>query len=179
LVKHLGISCYRPDYAQKALANPDLSIVEVPANIFDRRVFRAGLLDMARDLQKLVLVRSVLLQGLALLRSEQIPNSLPAVAQGLATLHRFCATHHLNPREFAYDYARAISPNALIVLGAESAEQVAQNCLLPRRPPLDQKLIELWDEAWPEDKPELYDPARWQDAFQAGPIQFPSSNDPT
>jgi len=161
LVKHLGLSVYSMDVLREAVRDPDLAIVELPMNVFDRRMKRAGLLELANVPNKVLMIRSVFLQGLALMDPADVPERIPKGREAIAVFADFCRRHDLDRREFAYDYVHTCCPNTLIVLGAESPEQVCQNCLLQHRIILDKGLVEAWDQVWPEDFGELCDPSKW------------------
>lgn len=162
VLSHLGVSVYSPEYARRALQNPFFSVVEAPANVFDRRIARAGICELARDQGKMIVVRSVFLQGLALMEPNQVPNDIPRGHEAVAAFRKFCSEHGLEPREFAYDYVRSLYPDSLLVIGAETSEQVDLNCHLAERPPVARELIEAWDRTWPEDLAGLCDPSQWR-----------------
>jgi aryl-alcohol dehydrogenase-like predicted oxidoreductase len=161
LVKNLGVSVYSVDAFRKAVQDPELAIVEVSMNVFDRRVKRAGLLEFADAKKKMLMIRSVFLQGLALMDPADIPARVPNGREATSAFAEFCHKYNLDRREFAYDYVHTCCPNSLIVMGADSPEQVYQNCVLQYRPFLDKGLIEAWDHVWPEDFEVLCDPSKW------------------
>jgi aryl-alcohol dehydrogenase-like predicted oxidoreductase len=161
-VSSLGASVYNPDYARRVLLDPVMSVVGIPAGVFDRRMTRAGIEQLARESNKTIVVRSIFLQGLALMQPSQVPLSIPHGREAVSTFNRFCVEHGLNPREFAYDYVCGSYPDAFVIIGAETSEQVALNCKLAERSGASRKLIEAWDKAWPDDVDGLYDPSQWQ-----------------
>ena len=72
LTRHLGVSVYSVESALRALEIADIDAIQVPCNVFDRRMTRSGVFDRARVLGKAVFVRSVYLQGLVLLQSDHM-----------------------------------------------------------------------------------------------------------
>lgn len=171
-VCHLGVSVYNPEYAQRALLNPDISVVELPGGTFDRRMARAGITRLANDVNKILVVRSIFLQGLAFLPPGQVPLSVPHAREAVVALQKFCREHNLNPIEFAYDYVRGLYPDALVVIGADTSEQVASNCRLAQRPGTSLELLQAWDEVWPNDFEGLYDPSKWQGTLEMNAWAF-------
>jgi N-acylneuraminate cytidylyltransferase len=162
IIRYLGVSVYSEQYARRAISNADLDMVELPGNVFDRRTKRAMVDTLAHDFGKTLLVRSIFLQGLALMAPGEVPNTIPRGAEAVETLTAFCRDHGLMPREFAYDYVRACYPDALTVVGADSVKQVVENCQLTSRKPIDRRLVEAWDTVWPDDVDVLVDPSRWR-----------------
>lgn len=161
LVRHLGLSAYNPESANRAIEHPDLDIIEVAASVFDRRSKSADHSRLAHAAKKFLVVRSIFLQGLVLLKPADVPVTIPSAVAAVATLREFCQQHGLDVREFAYDYIRASYPSAFLVMGSETPEQVAENCRLVHRAPINPRLIEAWDKAWPTDDPVLVNPSCW------------------
>ena len=160
LAKRLGVSVYSAERALQALAFDEVDIIQVPANIFDRRMVRAGVFSRARDLGKTVFVRSVFLQGLAFLSPEAAAR-VPEGENAVRTLHAFCDRNRVGIRKFVLDHNRWAAPNAQLVIGAETAEQIKENCALFAGPPCDPLLHEQWDKLWTVDYPGLIDPRSW------------------
>jgi aryl-alcohol dehydrogenase-like predicted oxidoreductase len=164
LIRHAGVSVYDPERAMQALQCRGIDLVQVPANIFDRRMARSGVFEMAAALGKQVFIRSVYLQGLALMTAEQVQQRLPVAGEPCRRLHDFCRRQQLSLRQFAIDHVRRQAPAAAIVIGAETAAQVRENCDLFQTPPLPDELYVAWTREWPEDCLELIDPRRWPPA---------------
>ena len=161
LVERAGVSVYSAVRAQEALDKKDLDIVQVPANIFDRRMERAGVFVRAKEREKTVFIRSVYLQGLALMSSESAPPHIPCAREALRTLQRFCEEHGLNRQQFAVAYVRHLAPECKVIIGAETAAQARENCALFEARPLDPNLHAEWTARWPEDVELLISPHRW------------------
>jgi aryl-alcohol dehydrogenase-like predicted oxidoreductase len=86
-VRYLGVSVYTPDDAKRALENADIQIIQVPCSLWDQRMLREGIFDLAKKKSKLLFVRSIYLQGLLLLSPEDVAKKLP-VAKGAS--QRWC-----------------------------------------------------------------------------------------
>jgi aryl-alcohol dehydrogenase-like predicted oxidoreductase len=161
LVDRLGVSVYAPQRAAQALEHPDLQILQVPGGVFDRRMLRAGVLERAATPGKHVFVRSVYLQGLALMDADALPDRLDFARDAVAAYKGFCDNHGVERRRFALRYARDRFPSAMLVIGAETAVQAAENCRLMDTPGSDDTWYDAWDERWPDDVEPLVDPSRW------------------
>jgi aryl-alcohol dehydrogenase-like predicted oxidoreductase len=112
-------------------------------------------------LGKTVFIRSVYLQGLALMSPDATPARIPLAAKAVAALDQFCRQHRVDRRQFAIGFVRAAAPEARLVLGAETQEQVEENCALFAAPPIDPALYSSWNAIWPGDDDELIDPRNW------------------
>ena len=156
LVAHIGASVYSPEKALKALEMKSLDALQVPANIFDRRMSRAGVFRKAAERGVTIFVRSVYLQGLALLPAERVAKFGTAA---VAAYEQFCKEHDLDRRRFALQYALGFAPDPVLVIGAETPEQVAANCAQATE--AAESLRQEWDHRWPDDLEPLVNPSLW------------------
>ena len=127
LVRGLGLSSYSPAAALHALRHPRVSLLRVPASLFDRRFEEAGVLDLARELGKEVHIRSALLQGVLCMKPEALPAPLAPLAPALAAFHEICADQALPHAALALAWMLRRYPEFFVLFGAETPEQVRQN----------------------------------------------------
>ncbi len=158
MVNYLGVSVYSPVRALQALVLPELDVIQVPANVFDRRMKRANVFDTAATVGKHVFVRSVYLQGLALMDCSSVP---PFAHGAVSAFQEFCQSRALSRAEFALGYAARMNAASCFVLGAETPEQATENAQLSKRPPTDKQVCDEWDRVWPIDQLPLIDPSQW------------------
>ena len=160
LIGGWGLSTYEPAKARHLLAETSGSLLQVPANVLDRRFPRAGIAELGRETGKRVYLRSVFLQGLLLQTPGTLPGNGPAVRPALTALHDFCREHDLDPASFVYRYVRD-SGWGTPVLGAETTAQLEANLARDREAPLAEELRRAWDARWPDDHLSLIDPRYW------------------
>ncbi|MEI6674195.1 MAG: pseudaminic acid cytidylyltransferase [Verrucomicrobiota bacterium] len=172
LIANLGASVYGVDFALQAVRNPDFTYVAVAGGVFDRRIKRGGVAQLAEEYNKKLIIRSVFLQGLVFMDPERIPYTIPHARDAVLTLRRFCTERGIDAHAFAYQYVRESFPEALIVLGAETQEQVIENCRLDMLDGLDPGLLDAWDEAWTTDFEGLYNPSSWETTNSGNLWQF-------
>jgi aryl-alcohol dehydrogenase-like predicted oxidoreductase len=161
MVSHIGASVYSAERALQALDMDGLELIQVPANVFDRRMERAGVFKRARDLDKGVFVRSIYLQGLALMQPDCVSREISCANNAVAQLRQFCTEHEMDRRHFAIDYVRRMAPSAWLIVGVETIAQAFDNCALFQREPLDESVSHAWTARWPQDFDPLIDPRRW------------------
>ena len=161
MIARIGISVYSPERALQALKMDEVDLIQVPANIFDRRMERAGVFECARELEKTVFVRSVYLQGLALMQPESAFNGILCAKEAVTALQQFCAEHKVYRQHFAMDYVRRMAPGARLIIGLETGAQALENCALFQNEPLSGSLTQAWTTRWPEDIDGLIDPRKW------------------
>ena len=161
LVENLGVSIYTEHFARSALAIDELDIIQMPGSVFDRRMHRSGLVQAAHNCGKFVMLRSIYLQGLAMLEPGRVPRSIPHAVDAVTAFNEFCQRAGRPLDEMAFRYVRARFPTANYVMGAETEAQVRRNAILKGLPPLADPEIAEWDRLWPEDYPELVNASLW------------------
>jgi aryl-alcohol dehydrogenase-like predicted oxidoreductase len=75
LVEKVGISIYGPNELETLIENFSIDIVQIPINIFDRRIISTGWLSKLKKLGIEVHARSVFLQGLLLMNRLELPEN--------------------------------------------------------------------------------------------------------
>jgi aryl-alcohol dehydrogenase-like predicted oxidoreductase len=126
-VRYAGVSVYSPEKALQALEEDCIDIIQLPSNILDRRFERAGVFEFARKKGKKVYIRSVFLQGLLLMDYDKIPVRLAGVKKVIQQLDSMSAETGMTRQELALGYIKTEIPDAKIVFGADTPEQVKKN----------------------------------------------------
>jgi len=138
LVEHIGVSVYTPRAAVRALQKSGIDLVQVPSNIFDRRFEKAGVLREAQRCGKQLYVRSVYLQGLLLMRSEDLPASMRFAMPAIERLEAFSSKTGFSRKQLGLGYVRSVYPAQKVILGCETLQQVTDN-------------LQLWSAGLPDE----------------------------
>jgi aryl-alcohol dehydrogenase-like predicted oxidoreductase len=126
-VQHLGVSLYTPARAVKALESDLFEMIQVPANILDRRFAEAGVFNLAQEKGKRVYIRSVFLQGLLLMKPDDLPANMAFAKPTLAKLDFLCHQSQLTANRLTLLYIKQEYLQAKVVFGVEMSEQLRQN----------------------------------------------------
>jgi spore coat polysaccharide biosynthesis protein SpsF (cytidylyltransferase family)/aryl-alcohol dehydrogenase-like predicted oxidoreductase len=165
-IGRIGASVYRPEELSALLASPEVGLVQLPFNILHRRWLEPGIQRTIAARPDVILHgRSALLQGLLIIDD---PLQWPISAADLA---RHCiaglkaAAKSLGRdgvADLCFAYARAQPWLAGIVVGAETAGQMAENIRLFRTPALTPAEADAVAASLPSSLPEqLLNPALW------------------
>jgi len=165
-VGRIGASVYRPEELSALLADAEVGLVQIPFNILDRRWLEPDVQRAIAGRPDVILHgRSALLQGLLTIDDPlQWPISDSDLARRcIAKLQ--AAAQHLGRESVAdlcFAYARAQPWLAAVVVGAETAGQMAENIRLFRTPALTPAQAEAVAASLPGPVPEqLLNPALW------------------
>jgi aryl-alcohol dehydrogenase-like predicted oxidoreductase len=127
IANHIGVSVYSPEYAQKALGSDIIDMIQLPANILDRRFFNAGIFQSAIVSAKEIFIRSIFLQGLLLIEPNELRAGMDYAKPVLNDFRRLSEEIGMTRQEMALIYAKYQFPEANIIFGAETAKQVKDN----------------------------------------------------
>jgi aryl-alcohol dehydrogenase-like predicted oxidoreductase len=157
-VARVGVSVDRAMDAMELVEDPEIEALQVPGSLLDQRLWRGGFFERARERGIVVFVRSIFLQGAALLDPNALPPHLAALRAPLSSLHSRARDEGLSPAALFLGFARSAF-GCFLVAGFEKFDQleealVAWDCgeLAAARsyadlvPPLDDDVL---------------DPARW------------------
>ena len=156
LAKEIGVSIYT---YEKLAANygsfPELGAFQVPENICDRRLLTSELIKEISDRNKSVTVRSVFLQGLLLMESDEIPDNLTECKPSVESLKRLAELWGVSRVDLCLSYAKNLDWSSGILVGADSLTQLQEiidsDFILP----------ENWQEFVFPVPEELADPRNW------------------
>lgn len=159
-VKHLGVSVYEADEAIESIHHPDIDIIQIPINVWDRRMIRAGVLEAAKKYGKLLFLRSIFLQGLLLLSPEEAEQRVRGVGKASENWHAVAANLGIGPRELALSWAAGLGWP--MVIGVEAEQQVAEIAQGVSNQRLEEKQrIHLEQRLGDIDDEHILDPRSW------------------
>jgi len=167
-IDRIGVSIYHPDELRVLLDEPSVGLIQLPFNILDSRW-------LAQDLQSAIAARpdvilhgrSALLQGLLTLDDPARWPHYRALAERCIPMLRELANAfgRRGVIDLCFAHARAQSWLAGIVVGAETAAQMAENIDLFRIAALTDRQLAQVAARVPADVPEaLLDPSQWPKA---------------
>ena len=128
LTKHIGASVYSVEEGGLCLDIPDISLVQLPFNVFDQDASQKGLFSAAQKRECLLHVRSVFLQGLLLMEPADFPDYLKKAIPLATQFADLCRKLGLSKKMVALAYAYWRARPFPLVVGAETPEQILENC---------------------------------------------------
>lgn len=162
LIQNIGVSVYEPEEALLFARDPRIDVIQVPVNIFDRRLFDNNFFETAAHNRKIVFARSVYLQGLLLLEKHEIVEKKMAwVMPIMEKYYEFIKDRNLEKRVFCLKALTARIPDVKIVLGVENSSQLKQNIEVLNSGLLKQSIVDEWWSGLPLLPVRLLNPAKW------------------
>lgn len=160
-VRYLGVSVYTPDDAGRALEHADIQVIQVPCSLWDQRMLREGIFDIAKKKSKLLFVRSIYLQGLLLLSPQDVAKKLPVAKRASQKWYELAAQFGMSPKHLSISFG--LSLDVPLVIGVESIRQLNENAQLFQQAPLSADVSEgIRSQLSPFLSDEIVDPSLWQ-----------------
>jgi aryl-alcohol dehydrogenase-like predicted oxidoreductase len=157
---HLGVSLYSPLKAIQVLELELFDMIQIPANVFDRRFEEAGVFQLADKREKQVYIRSIFLQGLLLLSPEELSPQMAFSEPVLRQFDHLCKEHALTRHKASLLYIKAKYPKAKVVIGAETQTQIEQN-IAEWNDNIPEGLVQEISQTFLNIDETIIDPNRW------------------
>ena len=123
LAARIGVSAAAPADLDEWGARCDLSLVQVPFNVLDRRLVESGRLDRLAAAGVEVHTRSAFLQGLLLMGPAARPRAFDAFARTLQAFDHWLRDTGMTAVQACLRYALSFPGIARVVVGVETVEQ--------------------------------------------------------
>lgn len=160
LTKKIGVSVYTPVQAMKALEYDAIDIIQVPYNIFDRRLDNCGFFNKAKEQDVIIYARSSLLQGLLVMKPEELPEYMSFAAPYLRKFQNDCLKNGIKPFEAAIQYVLQHEYIDYIVFGVDNIAQLEEYISLSSKTmPVDVR--QLFKDSFHEVEDKLVMPNLW------------------
>ncbi len=128
LVEKIGASVYTAAQIDFVLAHFDPTLIQVPVNIVDQRLIQSGHLSKLKSRNIEIHARSVFLQGLLLMRPQDMPHYFHQFEPELSNYTAFLARHGLSPLEGALSFMRHVEQVDVALVGVSCRAQM-QECI--------------------------------------------------
>jgi len=127
LVKNIGVSVYKASDARHAASSGIMNYIQIPYSVFDQRLDKTDFFTQARENNVKVFARSVFLQGLMLMKDQEIPVHLSGVKKHLLEFDEIINKYNLTREQAALLFVYASKNIDYAVFGADTAEQIDNN----------------------------------------------------
>ncbi|MGA1549727.1 MAG: aldo/keto reductase [bacterium] len=139
LCKQIGLSTgHDPSFNSEILKNQNLELLQIPANLLDRRNLVPNILDNTAEKQ--IIVRSIYLQGLFSIMPQALSVFHRPLRSLLEQLNQIAQNFGMGIHELALRYILSYLPS-YVVIGAESLLQFQNNLAWFKQGPLDRDIL--------------------------------------
>ncbi len=163
LVKYIGSSTYTPDATGEIIASGNADALQVPASLLDQRFRRSGVFAESKNKGIAVFARSVYLQGLILMREEDVHPELRGVIPFRRRLSMLADDAGISLAELAVRYILSLEGITCAILGVDTVGQLRENLALFDRGALGADIINAIEAIVADIGEELILPTKWPD----------------
>lgn len=156
-----GVSIYTPEEAMKALSYQTIGAIQIPYNLFDRRLDKRGFFTEARKKGVTVYARSSLLQGLAVMDPEKLPERVGFAKDYLLKYDAICKEFSVPKLNAAIGYVVQRQGIDYIVFGVDNHRQLEEYVSLENTQ-LPEEMINRIDEVFINAPEKLVNPVMWK-----------------
>lgn len=155
-IEHIGFSAYELEPVLEAKEkNPNWNIFQVPENILDQRLNKSTeLVELARA-NNSIFVRSIFLQGLILLKPDDLPQKFQKYLKVFHALQNVGEKTGMSILDLCLSYSATIPWSSGSIVAASSIEQLNQI--------LDYNFLDLDFDNIDRLPDEVLDPRRWRE----------------
>lgn len=136
LTDKIGVSIYTPTQAFKTLEYDFIDIIQVPYNIFDKRLDELNFFEQAKNKNLEIHARSILLQGLLVMNPYDLPKHMIFARDYIIKFRNFCMENDIDPFSAAVSYVLEHKFIDHIIFGVDSIEQLKQYLTIYNNPNL-------------------------------------------
>lgn len=161
LSKCIGVSVYSPDEAMKALTYSQIAAIQIPYNLFDRRLDKCGFFSRAIEKGVTIYARSSLLQGLAVMDPNKLPDKVQFAKDYLLKFDAICREFSIPKLNAAIGYVAQKKGIDYIVFGVDNQNQLEEyisleNCVI------SDDMISCIDNLFNDAPEKLVNPVLWK-----------------
>lgn len=161
LIGEGGISVYTPEELQHIDDCKEITAAQVPMNLLDTRLLRNNLMQTLINNNVKVFIRSVFLQGLLLMKEEDLPVHLLHAGKYLNLIKTIAKSANKDITDLAFSFVRDTPGVSSIVVGVDTIEQLQKNIQLISTPPLSNAIVYMIRDSFENIPETIITPALW------------------
>lgn len=161
LTKCIGVSVYTPEEAIKALSYPQIGAIQIPYNLFDRRLDKCGFFSEVKNKGITVYARSSLLQGLAVMDPNNLPERVAFAKDYLMQYDEICKEFSIQKLSVAIGYVAQKEGIDYVVFGVDNLRQLEEYVSLEDNHLPEEMIIRI-DEVFDSAPEKLVNPVLWK-----------------
>ena len=126
LVEKIGISVYSQEQIDRLLSKYSIDLIQVPLNVFDRRLLKDGYLQSVKSQGIEIHVRSVFLQGILLMSDSDLPPHLAELQPYLARYRQANERAGISALQAAIGFVNRLPEVDTILVGINNLAQLRE-----------------------------------------------------
>ncbi|ABZ94482.1 Aryl-alcohol dehydrogenase-related oxidoreductase [Leptospira biflexa serovar Patoc strain 'Patoc 1 (Ames)'] len=125
-VTKVGVSVYSLNQTEEILKKYPIEIIQFPLNIYDHSFLQNGFLSKLKEIDIEIHVRSVFLQGLALMSSTELPAYFKSVKNHIQECQEMLRSRGVTMLEASLNFIKSIKQVDFAILGINNISQLLE-----------------------------------------------------
>ena len=125
-IKKIGVSVYDNQQLTFVLNNFEVDMIQLPFNIFDRRLVNSGMLALLNSKGIEIHARSIFLQGLTLMSDNSMPSKFNPWSNLWKIWHDWLNDHRISPLEASVRYVMSVTEISQVLVGIDTVNQLTE-----------------------------------------------------
>lgn len=127
LIGKLGISVYEPHEIDLIIDRNCFEAVQLPLNIFDRRMIKQDKLELLKRNNIDIFIRSIFLQGLFFMDKNKLPLNLVEAKKYLEVIDEFINEYNISLTNLIFSWFKYNNFGDYILMGIDDKKQLLEN----------------------------------------------------
>jgi len=161
LVRNIGASVYEEKDALYAIKAGCFDYVQIPYNVFDHHIDETDFFELAKKSRIMIIARSPFLQGLFLMKKEEIPAHLDRAKPLLEKFDRIISKHNLSRQEAALLFSYSNSRISNVLFGVDNLEQLEENLTIIKEKKMSEECLSELNKSFNDVDEDIKNPSRW------------------
>jgi aryl-alcohol dehydrogenase-like predicted oxidoreductase len=162
IIENSGVSVYSPGEALEAIEEPHCNILQIPFNVLDKRWIECDIFGKAKSRNVHVFVRSIFLQGVVFLSSEElIQKNKSWMLPYLKSFHELLRQKHCSILELTLCSIAEYGGQVTIILGVETLDQIKENIMHVSNSISSANYCQDWWDNLPTFPERFLNPSKW------------------
>jgi aryl-alcohol dehydrogenase-like predicted oxidoreductase len=128
LVSKIGVSVYSGSQIDRLMERFKIDLIQLPINVMDQRLLQSGHLQKLKNAGVEIHTRSTFLQGLLLMKLQNVPEYFDVIRKNLESYHRFIRARGLTPIQAALGFVLGLQEIDQVICGVNNALQLGEIC---------------------------------------------------
>lgn len=160
-IKHLGVSVYTVEEVKNALRYPDIDIIQAPCNIWSPELYTEGIIKSALESGRLILVRSLFLQGLILMSPDEVTEKIPEAHDASVEWFNILKENDVSAWDMCMRFAAQL--RVPVIFGVDNAEQAYSNGSFLKMQSLNlSEITDIYERLKPHLSEKIVNPTMWK-----------------
>ncbi|MCM1258675.1 MAG: aldo/keto reductase [Roseburia sp.] len=125
--KHVGVSVYETNEAKKCIERQNVDLMQLPFSIFDQRMLKEGVFQMAEGMHTQIHSRSAFIQGLILMEEENVPPFLERAKPIIRKIDELCRKFGISRIALAMGFVKEQKAISHLVFGVDNLAQLKED----------------------------------------------------